>query len=55
MTWQEPIAALIIVGALAYLVWKLGFASRRPRRPRGPDVPLSRLKRAPRAADRKRE
>ena len=31
------------VGAVAYLVWKLGFASRPRRVKRGPDVPVSRL------------
>ncbi len=36
-------AALVVVGAVAYLVWKLGFASRPRRVKRGPDVPVSRL------------
>jgi hypothetical protein len=44
MTWQEPIAALIVLVAAAYLIWKVGWASR-PRRRRGPDVPLAKLTR----------
>ena len=55
MSWQEPIAFLIVAAAAVYIVWKFFWAGRRPRRKRGPDVPLARLKRAPRAADRKRE
>jgi len=55
MTWQEPIAALVVALAALYIVWKLGWAGRRPRRSRRPDVPLARLRRAPRASDRKRE
>jgi hypothetical protein len=56
ITWQEPVAALIVLAAAAYLVWKVGWASRSRRRPRrGPDVPIARLRRAPRASDRKRE
>ncbi len=55
MSWQEPVAALIVIGAVVYLVWKMGWASRRRRPRRGPDVPIARLRRAPRASDRKRE
>ena len=44
MTWQEPVAAIIVVAATAYLVWKFGFASR-PRSRKKPDVPLSALTR----------
>jgi hypothetical protein len=36
-------AALVVLGALGYLGWKLGFASRPRRQKRGPDVPVSRL------------
>jgi len=43
MSAQAWGAALIVVLALCYLVWKLGFASRPRRRKRGPDVPVSRL------------
>ncbi len=51
---QELVAGLIVLAALAYVVYKFAFAGRRPRRKRGPDVPISRLRRAPRASDRKR-
>ncbi len=41
MTWQEPVVALIVLGAVGYLVWKI---FRRPRRPaKKPDVKASDL------------
>lgn len=42
---QDLAALLAVLGALAFLVWKFGWARRSPRVRRGPDVPLSRLKR----------
>ena len=55
MSWQEPIVALIVIAAAVYVVWKLGFAGSRQKKPsKKPDVPISRLRRAPRASDRKR-
>jgi hypothetical protein len=42
---QDLAALLVVLAALAYLVWKFGWARRTPRVRRGPDVPLSRLKR----------
>jgi hypothetical protein len=44
-TLQLGIVALVVGAALAYVVYRFFFASRRPpRRKRGPDVPLSRLR-----------
>lgn len=41
--WQAWAAGGVVLLAIAYLVWKLGIAPRRPRTKRGPDVPVSRL------------
>lgn len=41
--WQPIVAGLVVVLAVIYLVWKLGFEGRAPKKKRGPDVPLSRL------------
>jgi hypothetical protein len=43
LNWQAWTAGLIVAAAIAYLVWKIGFASRRRPKKRGPDVPASRL------------
>ncbi len=43
MSWQAWSAGLIVVAAVAYLVWKMGFASRPRRKKNAPDVPVSRL------------
>jgi hypothetical protein len=43
MSWQPIAAGVVVVLAVAYLVWKLAFEGRKPRRKRGPDVPVSRL------------
>ncbi|MBX3246171.1 MAG: hypothetical protein KF901_03235 [Myxococcales bacterium] len=43
MGWQAWAAGAVVLLAVAYLVWKLGIAPRRPRVRRGPDVPVSRL------------
>ena len=40
-TWQDVVAAIVVLLAVAYLIWKWGFAGGRPKRK--PDVPLSRL------------
>jgi hypothetical protein len=40
---QDLAAGLIVFLAAAYLVWKLGWASR-PRTRRRPDVPVGRLR-----------
>jgi hypothetical protein len=42
-SWQAWSAALIVLAAVVYLVWKLGFASRSRPKKKGPDVPASRL------------
>jgi len=42
-SWQAWTAALIVLAAVVYLVWKLGFASRPRQKKKGPDVPASRL------------
>ena len=47
MSWQAWSAGLIVVADVAYLVWKVGFSTRRPRKKAGPDVPVSRLVRRP--------
>lgn len=45
MPWQEIATLLTVLGAVAYLVWKVGLSSRskKPTPKRGPDVPLGRL------------
>lgn len=47
MTWQQVAALLIVLAAVAYLVWKMTRGSRPPagRPKKGPDVPVSRLAR----------
>jgi hypothetical protein len=45
MSWQEPVAWIIVAGAFAYLVRRIAFAGYVRAKKRGPDVPLSRLKR----------
>lgn len=40
---QDFAAAAIVVAALAYLVWKIGFGGRRPPR-KGPDVSLAKVR-----------
>jgi hypothetical protein len=47
VTWQHAAVDVIVVGAVAYLVWKLALAGRF-RRGR-PDVPVSRLSRGKQA------
>ncbi len=44
MTWQHFATAIVVLGALAYIVFKMGFASWPGRLRRRPDVPLSRLR-----------
>jgi hypothetical protein len=46
--WQPIATALVVLGALAYLVYKVGFASRARRASARPDVPLSRLRKGKR-------
>lgn len=43
--WQWVATAVVVTGAVVYLVWKLGVAPRRKagRKGSGPDVPVSRL------------
>ncbi|MCB9602851.1 MAG: hypothetical protein H6720_21240 [Sandaracinus sp.] len=41
--WQPIAAGVVVALASVYLVWKLGFADRKPRRKRGPDVPVRKL------------
>ena len=45
MHWQEVATLLTVLGAVAYLFWKMGPSSRtkKPSKSKGPDVPLRRL------------
>ena len=45
--WQEIAAGLVVLAAVAYLVWKLGVAPRLASKGKrgGPDVPVGRLTR----------
>lgn len=36
MTWQEPLVALIVLAAVAFIVWR--FLPRRAKRSKKPDV-----------------
>lgn len=48
MSWQGWSAGALVVAAVVYLVWKMGFASRpRQKKKNVPDVPVSRLVRRP--------
>ena len=52
---QDLLALLVVLGAVAYLAWRFGWQSRKPRVRRGPDVTVGSLvkKTRERAADRK--
>jgi hypothetical protein len=50
MMWQEVATSLVVLAALAYIVFKMGFASRLGRRIVRPDVPVSRLRKVRRIA-----
>lgn len=44
--WQPFAAGAVVLAAIVYLVWKLGFASRPKKKKRpGPDVPVDALTR----------
>jgi hypothetical protein len=43
--WQPIATAVVVLAAVAYLAYKVGFASRPRSRSARPDVPLSRLRR----------
>jgi hypothetical protein len=44
VSWQSIAVVLVVALALAYLVWKLGFAGGAgPKKKRGPDVPAKKL------------
>ena len=51
MPWQEIMAGLIVVGAGAYVVWRLRGRRDASASKGGPDVPISRLKRKRPRAD----
>jgi hypothetical protein len=43
VTLQYVLVGLLVVGAVAFLVWKIGISGASRPRKRGPDVPADRL------------
>lgn len=55
-TWQQMGAAVVVLAAVVYLIWKMSWGSRPPRRrKKGPDVPTSQLTRKKREGPKSNE